>query len=129
MEQEKQIYHLQIQGTKVVSLSKEKQNSTDMVVEVTDVEFDELSNNLDFMFINGDEVYLDEVLKQKTLKAIASKNKIQELKVELSKDDYKIIKCYEAQLGNNPMPYNIKNLLTQREAIRNQINQLEKEIL
>jgi hypothetical protein len=125
---EKEIYHLQIQGTKVVSLSKEKQSETDMVVEVDSVEYDELSNNLDFMFVNGDEVFLDEVLKEKTLKAIASRDKIQELKLELTQDDYKVIKCYEAQLVGKPMPYNISDLVKKREAIRNEINALEKEI-
>jgi hypothetical protein len=99
-----------------------------MVVEVDSVEFNELSNNLDFMFVNGDEAFLDEALKQKTLKRIIIRDKIQELKLELTKDDYKVIKCYEAQLLGKIMPYNINNLVKEREAIRNEINALEKEI-
>jgi Txe/YoeB family toxin of Txe-Axe toxin-antitoxin module len=125
---ETKTYYLQIQGNKVIGLSVEKQSDNDFIVEATETEFDELNNNLDFMFINGDQVFLDEVLKEKTLNKIAKKQKILELIQELSKDDYKIIKCYEAQLSNNPMPYNIDRLIKQREAIRNQISTLEKEM-
>lgn len=50
------------------------------------------------------------------------------LKKKLSKDDYKIIKCYEAQLANEEMPYNLQELLAERKAWRDEINQLEFEI-
>jgi len=47
------------------------------------------------------------------------------LKNELSLDDYKIIKCYEAQLIGEPMPYDITELVNKRNLIRAQINELE----
>lgn len=43
-------------------------------------------------------------------------------------DDYKIIKCYEAQLMNKPMPYNIEEVISERDARRARINELESQI-
>ena len=107
---------------------KVKHRYNDFIVEATETEFDELNNNLDFMFINGDQVFLDEVLKEKTLNKIAKKQKILELIQELSKDDYKIIKCYEARLQNQPDPYDVAELTNLRQSWRNQITILEGEI-
>lgn len=51
--------------------------------------------------------------------------RIKELKAELSATDYKIIKCSECSLAGTEMPYDIVALHTQRQAIRDEINQLE----
>ena len=51
--------------------------------------------------------------------------KIAELKAQLSATDYKIIKCSECQLVGKELPYDIAELHTERQAIRDQINQLE----
>lgn len=50
---------------------------------------------------------------------------IEDLKDRLTADDYKIIKCYEASLMGNPLPYDITALHNERQAIRNKINELE----
>ncbi|MDL2310318.1 hypothetical protein LJC39_04300, partial [Parabacteroides sp. OttesenSCG-928-B22] len=55
--------------------------------------------------------------------------RIEEMKSHLSNDDYKIIKCYEANLLNNPLPYDIVELHSEREKIRKEINELEKLLL
>ena len=47
------------------------------------------------------------------------------LKTELSSTDYKIIKCSEASLVGEELPYDIVALHAERQAIRNQINELE----
>ena len=47
------------------------------------------------------------------------------LKEGLSATDYKIIKCSEAQLVGEELPYNVTELHTERQALRDQINQLE----
>ena len=49
---------------------------------------------------------------------------IKALKTKLSATDYKIIKCSECQLLGKPMPYDIAELHTERQAIRDKINQL-----
>ena len=53
---------------------------------------------------------------------------IDSLKAQLSATDYKIIKCSEAQLVGEELPYNIEELHTERQAIRNQINELEAQL-
>lgn len=52
--------------------------------------------------------------------------KIRELKALLSATDYKVIKCSECQLLGQEMPYDIEVLHAERQAIRDQINELEK---
>ena len=51
--------------------------------------------------------------------------RIWELKDALAQGDYKIIKCAEAQLTGEPMPYDIEALVAQRNAMRAEINELE----
>lgn len=52
-------------------------------------------------------------------------NKIKSLKKELSAGDYKIIKCYEASLAGESLPYDVETLRKQRQSVRDQINELE----
>lgn len=51
--------------------------------------------------------------------------RIWELKDLLAQGDYKIIKCAEAQLTNEPMPYDVAELVAERNAYRAEINELE----
>ena len=51
--------------------------------------------------------------------------RIWELKDLLAQGDYKIIKCAEAQLTNEPMPYDVATLVAERNAYRAEINELE----
>lgn len=53
--------------------------------------------------------------------------KIAGLKAQLAKTDYKVIKCSECQLLGQEMPYDVVELHVQRQAIRDQINELEEE--
>ncbi len=39
--------------------------------------------------------------------------------------DWKVIKCMEAYMIGNPMPYDIKELHDERQKVRDQINSLE----
>lgn len=50
---------------------------------------------------------------------------IERLKSILSDGDYKITKCYEANLLGKQLPYDIGDLHTQRQSIRDRINELE----
>lgn len=56
-------------------------------------------------------------------------NTIQKLKDELSASDYKIIKCYEASLVGKELPYNILEVHSERQALRDRINELETDFL
>ena len=53
--------------------------------------------------------------------------RIDELKAQLSSTDYKIIKCSECSLAGEELPYNVVELHIQRQAIRDEINELEGE--
>lgn len=52
--------------------------------------------------------------------------KIAQLQQQLNDTDYKIIKCQEYSLAGLELPYNIEELHTQRQAIRDQINELQQ---
>lgn len=54
-----------------------------------------------------------------------AENEILTLKEELSGGDYKIIKAFEANLKGKTPPYNMEELLAQREKMRTRINELE----
>jgi hypothetical protein len=56
------------------------------------------------------------------------KDKIKMLKQKLNNSDYKITKCYEAFIRQQPLPYNLEELSAQRDAWRAEINQLEEEL-
>lgn len=53
--------------------------------------------------------------------------RIWELKDQLAQGDYKVIKCAEAQLTNEPMPYDVATLVAERNAMREEINELEAQ--
>lgn len=50
---------------------------------------------------------------------------IAKLKAQLESTDYKIIKCSEAQLVGEELPYDISELHAERQALRDRINELE----
>jgi hypothetical protein len=45
----------------------------------------------------------------------------------LNETDYKVVKCFEAFMAKQPMPYDFEQLKAQRQAWRDEINKLEKE--
>lgn len=70
----------------------------------------------------GERITYDYVRKFDKQKVQAD---IQALKDSLSESDYKITKCYEASLLGTELPYDIAELHAQRQAERDEINQLE----
>lgn len=52
--------------------------------------------------------------------------RIAELKAQLDSTDYKVIKCAESQLAGAPLPYDIATLHAERQALRDEINELEQ---
>ena len=55
-------------------------------------------------------------------------NQIASLKNQLSSTDYKIIKCSEAQLLGEELPYDISSLHAERQTLRDKINELEQQL-
>lgn len=67
---------------------------------------------------------------QPTAEEIAQQQRearIWELKDQLAQGDYKIIKCAEAQLTGEAMPYDVAELVAERNAMRAEINELEEQ--
>lgn len=56
------------------------------------------------------------------------RKEISELKESLANSDYKVLKCYEASLIGETMPYDIANLHAERQSIRDKINELEASL-
>ncbi len=56
------------------------------------------------------------------------RQEIARLKQELTDSDYKVIKCYEAQLLGKEQPYDIKTVSADRQTIRDKINELETQL-
>lgn len=56
---------------------------------------------------------------------IIQKGRLRDLKQMLIDTDYKIIKCYEASLVGEPLPYDVNALVQERNVWREEINQLE----
>lgn len=50
---------------------------------------------------------------------------VDENKAALASSDYKIIKCYEATLAGESLPYDIEALRAERQRYRDEINRLE----
>ena len=42
--------------------------------------------------------------------------------------DWKVVKCYEAKLQDKPLPYDLDELMTARQNVRDQINELQSQL-
>jgi hypothetical protein len=59
------------------------------------------------------------------VRKFSNQAKIRKLKEKLAATDYKVIKCAECQLLGEEMPYDVAELHAERQAIRDEINELE----
>ena len=57
-----------------------------------------------------------------------TQRKIWDLKEKLSETDYKILKCSEASLQGQEMPYDLDAVVSERDGWRTQINELEENL-
>jgi hypothetical protein len=122
--------YIKINSNNIVKfLSIEKSEEEDIQVEVENFEeINNYRNNFNFLkYING-KIIIDEELKNSLNVFNTKNNRLNELKYNLEKTDYKIIKCYEAFMRQQPLPYNLEELSIQRDAWRAEINQLEQEL-
>lgn len=69
---------------------------------------------------DGEYLEVDEIIEP-IIKAV----NIEDLKTQLESTDYKIIKCAECSLVGEELPYDIEQLHSERQALREQINSLE----
>lgn len=64
---------------------------------------------------------------EEELAAIAKAAEVEELKMQLAESDYKVIKIAECVACGLPLPYDAEQLHSERQAIRDRINELEGE--
>ena len=128
MEKTKYFIDYNLETKKVISVSIVKNKNHMVEIELSETEFNNFCDNLDFYFIINDKPILSESYKTVYLNKINLRDRVNELTFLLSKSDYKIIKCYEAFMRQLPLPYNLEELTTQRDAWRAEINQLEEEL-
>lgn len=112
------------------NIEDQKKEELNLLSEYKDFDKEEQPSNLGefdsavpyYVEIDGVVIRKWEVVCDDSVK-IASK--ISKLKTELESTDYKVIKCYEASLTSGEMPYDIEQLVSDRQEMRNEINQLE----
>jgi hypothetical protein len=102
-------------------------NNLEYIFEKDD-EYDHFLENSSYYIYKNNKLVFIEERKNNQLKESQFLIKINNLKVLLNSTDYQVIKCYEAQLLQEEMPYDLQTLLAQRKAWRDEINQLEFEI-
>lgn len=73
-------------------------------------------------YVNGDRISF---AYETVTDGLYYASRINELKSRLAETDYKIIKCYEASLAGEPMPYDFSAIHTGRQELRDKINELE----
>lgn len=64
---------------------------------------------------------------EEELAAQARAAEVEELKMQLAESDYKVIKIAECAACSLPMPYDAEELHSERQALRDRINELEDE--
>jgi hypothetical protein len=119
-------YNVLLHGNKVVAHGiLDIENS--ITLELNDDEINFLQNNSNVIY-DGSSFSLDaeKILKRNNINVALEKIDI--LKSKLNNTDYQITKCYEAFMRQQPLPYNLEELSTQRDSWRAEINQLEEEL-
>jgi len=123
----KKIYLLLREDKTIEGFSDFFENGT-IEYDLEDSDYKYFINNYYYAkFINNSIVY-NNSLKEKENRRQEIRFKKEQTKILLQETDYKIIKCYEAFMRQQPLPYNLEELSAQRDAWRAEINQLEEEL-
>lgn len=72
-----------------------------------------------------DVLYYEIIERPEPTEEEIKRARIAELKAQLDGTDYKIIKCSECSLAGVELPYDIAKLHADRQALRDEINELE----
>jgi len=101
-------------------------------IDLSDEDFEKIINNPYYGLIDNQIILIpeteEEILAKKESDKITMFSQINSIKIKLVETDYQVIKCYEAQLLQEEMPYDLQELLAQRKAWRDEINAIEFEI-
>ncbi|OHE41464.1 MAG: hypothetical protein A2Y16_05340 [Tenericutes bacterium GWF2_57_13] len=97
----------------------------DQVFDLLPDEYERLRQNPEFYRLEGGVLVFDEARYQLFFPTKSAPEKIAYLKDQLVATDYKVIKCMEATLAGDLLPYDSVLLHREREKIREQIRYLE----
>jgi hypothetical protein len=114
-------YDLESKQALFIGINKNSEHSIE--IELSDEEFKELADNLDFVFIINNVPTINNTFKSKYLNTISNKNRIEELKSLLTASDWKVI--VNAELVQAGLQPKYPNLHAERQAWRDEINELE----
>jgi hypothetical protein len=124
-------FYYQLENNRITAWLTQKPED-EYMSEFLEVELQESPEEVIFgahSIVNGEFVFLDFIKEEKDKQIKNNKiQKINELKLKLNETDYQVIKCYEASLLEEEIPYDLQELLAQRKAWREEINTLEFEI-
>jgi hypothetical protein len=124
------------QNNRVISLNKCNERKNDVNIfykEIDQHEFNYYGFNYKKLKVENNEIIENKIIididtKQKQNLKINLQLQISEIKIKLNDTDYKIIKCYESFMLQQPLPYNLEELSAQRDGWRAEINQIEEEL-
>lgn len=125
MEKLKYFIDYDLDTKQVLFIGIEKNSKHSIELQLDDVEYTELTNELDFMFIKDGKPTIDTKYKTKYLTMIAARNRIEELKALLAASDWKVV--VNSELFQAGLPLKYPNLHAKRQAWRDEINKLEGE--
>ena len=80
----------------------------------------------DMILADGWEEYIEPTPTEEEQRAAEAQREIRTMRRNLDLTDYKVIKCLEAVLCGEEMPYDIKALHEEREGYRRIINENER---
>jgi hypothetical protein len=124
-------YKLTIDNNKIVTIVEVVEISSENTETEVYLDFEEYKTKIGFpkgIYRFLDEELIDDVEYVDVNIRDVKTNRIIELKEKLNTTDYQIIKCYEAFMRQQPLPYNLEELSAQRDSWRTEINQLEQEL-
>lgn len=84
------------------------------------------TDELEYVYNDNGDCIIEEVIIHQGRAAVHQE--IEELKQQLAADDYKVVKCYEASLTGEPLPYDMNTLHSTRQELRERINELENQL-
>ncbi len=103
---------------------------TTTVIDGSDNPAETMAKNAQNAGITNFEILTEEEYQlRKRNEPVTPKQEIEALKTQLAETDYKIIKCFEYQLAGLEMPYDIVALHTERQSLRDRINELETTLI
>lgn len=114
------IIYLQHRDGLVLGYSELKQSDYDIEY---DVDASELVN-IGFYRVENGRAFYDDKIEQDTKNRTFKFEKIAELKQNLNNTDYKIVKCYEATMLGEPLPYDLAAIVAERRAWREELQAL-----